>query len=150
MSKTKEDILIETVAEGLAETVDAIQNIPNAKFPELQKVEVTNFPEQKAPIVNIPAPIVNVPKATIHVSPPDVRVEKTEVKFPDIQKVEVINKDVPRFDLPEFDEIQVSYPSQISEIYTYLYKSATVCKITVNYADQGKDVLKSIKKEYYG
>lgn len=59
--------------------------IPEVVFPEVQKVEVLNFPEQKAPIVNV------TPPSPVIVPAPEVTVEKTEVKFPEVQKVEVQN-----------------------------------------------------------
>jgi hypothetical protein len=55
-------------------------------FPEVQKVEVLNFPEQLAPIVNVPEPQVTVnvpePKVTVNVPEP-----KVTVNAPDNSKV---------------------------------------------------------------
>lgn len=42
-------------------------DITVSNLPEVQKVEVLNFPEQKAPIVNVPAPVVNIPAPIVNV-----------------------------------------------------------------------------------
>lgn len=46
-------------------------------FPDVQKVEVTNLPEQKEPVVNVNVPDVKVPP--INVPTPQVTVETKEV-----------------------------------------------------------------------
>lgn len=61
-------------------TSEELSKIPPVVFPDTQKVEVTNFPEQKAPIVKVEAPIINVPPANISVNPPEVVVNIPESK----------------------------------------------------------------------
>lgn len=57
--------------------------------------------ENHAPVVNIPAPIVNVsspdvkvdvPAPIVNVPAPIVNVSKEIIKFPEVQRVEVINQ----------------------------------------------------------
>lgn len=73
--------------------------IPEPKevvFPKVQKVEVTNFPEQKAPIVNVPAPIVNIPQMKTPTVDITLNQDKTEKLLGEIK--EVLSKE------PEIEE----------------------------------------------
>lgn len=55
---------------------EVANSIPPIAFPDVQRVEVVNFPEQKAPIVNVPEPrvTVNVPEPRVNVTVPEPRV----------------------------------------------------------------------------
>lgn len=55
-------------------------------LPEVQKVEITNLPEQKIPVVNIPAPIVNVPAPIVNVDAPIIDLNQEDVVF-ELQKI---------------------------------------------------------------
>lgn len=89
---------------------EVAQHSPNIEFPEVQKVEVTNFPETKAPIVNVkpPAVKINVPKQ----DPPIVEVEAPDLS--DIAKglsdlsekfTKLAEKEYPQFNYSEFERI---------------------------------------------
>lgn len=102
---------LETINETLIKLVDKPEivipelpqfpeiNIPEPKdviFPDIQKVEVTNFPEQKAPIVNVPAPIVNIPETKTPIVDITLNQDKTEKLLGEIK--DVLNKE------PEIEE----------------------------------------------
>jgi hypothetical protein len=73
-----------------------------SNLPEVQKVEITNFPEQKAPIVNVEAPkapIVNVEAPIINLDNDEVVAELKNIsdilskeEEISIEKTEIVNK----------------------------------------------------------
>lgn len=68
---SKEDIVIPEYPEFPEHPTEiAINNLP-----EIQKVEVLNFPEQKAPVVNIEAPVVNVEAPIVEMNNEEVVAE---------------------------------------------------------------------------
>lgn len=74
LAQLTEAIITNDKLDALTESIKAIEmpeaqeielpeyptEITVSNLPEVQKVVVTNFPEQKAPIVNVSAPVVNV------------------------------------------------------------------------------------------
>lgn len=65
--------------EPFPEIPEFPSEITVSNLPEIQKVEVLNFPEQKAPIVNVEAPKVTVPAPIVNVDSPIVEVHQEEV-----------------------------------------------------------------------
>jgi hypothetical protein len=43
-----------------------------------------------------------------------------------------------------YDEIQATYPTSASEVYTYKLNTTTVATVTVTYTDSTKEVLTSV------
>lgn len=72
----------EMAEKEMPEMPEMPESMQISNFPEVQKVEVTNFPQQKTPIVNIQPPEVNVEAPIVNIP---------ETKFPDKMKVEVEN-----------------------------------------------------------
>lgn len=93
---------------------EALNELEMPENPDIQRVEVTNFPEQKAPIVNVPKPevTVNVPPARVNVEAPIV-----EVSAPDLSAIadmmqkqadsmrQLVEKEAPEFNYKEFERI---------------------------------------------
>jgi len=75
MAKIKDEI--RKIAEEVAD--EKISEIPPTEFPKVQKVEVSNFPPSKAPVVNVAAPVVKIEKS----DPPIVNVETPDVIVPE-------------------------------------------------------------------
>lgn len=71
---------------------DVSKGISNAVTSSLDKLKIPTpniiFPDQNAPIVNIPAPIVNVDAPIVNVPAPQITLEPTPVNFPEEMKVE--------------------------------------------------------------
>lgn len=66
-----------------------------------------------------------------------------------LSKVAIAQDDGDKFTIiNEFtwDEIQITYPTNTQEIYTYKLATNTVATITVNYTNPSKKVLSSIQK----
>lgn len=83
--------------DELEEISDSLKNlkIDESKVPDLQKVEVINFPEQKdipAPVINVPAPIVNVETPIVNVPAPIVNVNPTPVNIDTANLLKSIDK----------------------------------------------------------
>jgi len=87
------------------------------EFPDVQKVEVTNFPEQKEPVVNVSVPEVkvpnvNIPAPIVNIEAPQVTVEKPDLS--DIAKGladlsdkfnQLVEKPNTEFDYERFEKI---------------------------------------------
>jgi hypothetical protein len=101
------------IAEEIADIVR--ENIPEVVFPDVQKVEIQNLPEQpeaKAPVVNVEAPVVNVPAPVVNVEAPEVTVEKPDLSelaegLKDLSNKfsEFAEKEIPQFDYDRFEKI---------------------------------------------
>ena len=50
------------------------------------------------------------------------------------------------FEIPAFDTIEATYPTDTTEVYTYKSSGDTVAAITVTYTDDTKEVLSSVAK----
>lgn len=50
------------------------------------------------------------------------------------------------FEIPAFDTIEATYPTDTTEVYTYKSSGDTVATITVTYTDDTKEVLSSVAK----
>ena len=91
---SKEDIVIPEYPEFPEHPTEiAINNLP-----EIQKVEVLNFPEQKAPVVNIEAPVVNVEAPIVEMNNDEVVVELKNIsqilskeEIESIEKTEIVD-----------------------------------------------------------
>lgn len=59
------------------EMLQAIEDKMDSK--EIEKVEVTNFPEDKEPVINVEAPVVTVPAPVVNVEAPIVNVDTKEL-----------------------------------------------------------------------
>lgn len=68
--------LFENHSKAMTESV--ANSLKGLKMPDMPAMPEQKFPEQQAPIVNVPAPIVNIPA-------PQVTVTPTPVTFPDIK-----------------------------------------------------------------
>lgn len=113
-----------SLSEELADLVK--ENVPEA--PELQKVEVTNWPDTPAPVVNVTVPEVKVPE--IKVPEPKVTVNIPEQPAPivevntDLSEVvaqladvsnklsQILSKESPEFDYKEFERIAKANKSE--------------------------------------
>jgi hypothetical protein len=58
---------------------------------------------------------------------------------------EIINS-LAGFDIPVYDEIQATYPTTTTEVYTYKNGGVTVGTLTVTFTNSTKDVLVSVVK----
>lgn len=70
---------VEYIKGEKGDTSEYPQEVSIKNLPEIQKVEVLNFPEQKAPIVNVDAPKINLPAPIVNVDAPIVELNQDEV-----------------------------------------------------------------------
>jgi len=74
-AKAGRQLVIELPAQETVEIPEFPTDISINNLPEVQMVEVLNFPEQKAPVVNVKAPIVNVDAPIINLDNEEVKDE---------------------------------------------------------------------------
>jgi hypothetical protein len=72
----------------------------------------------------------------------------TEAKQDDIieaiENITVTAESIAGLNIPQHDEIQATYPTSSSEVYTYLMDSVQVGQVTVVYSDSSKNTLTSV------
>lgn len=92
----KDALMMDLMAEAIRESLSDIEvkaTVDMPKFPEI--------PEQKAPIVNIPAPIVNVTSPEITVKAPIVNVDTEEISEGVKQILKQLKEQIP-FTIDEY------------------------------------------------
>lgn len=105
---------------------EALKNQKEVVFPDVQRVEVENWPEQKDPVVNVNVPEVKLPP--INIPKPEVTVEAPviEVEAPDLTAIakglsdlsdkftQLVEKQQPEIDYEKLEEIQKKYQPKIT------------------------------------
>ncbi len=129
-----------------------------SNLPEVQKVEVTNFPEQKAPIVNVEAPkapVVNVEAPIVEMNNEEVVSELQNIasilskeEEITIEKTEIVNKDGKVVDL---EKLLRDLADRIANIkVTNNYSGGTVIpdamQRNINSMDDSLAILRRIAK----
>lgn len=171
MATLKESIILqEKVDELLSKEIEfpevepypEIPEFPSeiaiSNLPEVQKVEVTNFPEQKAPIVNVEAPkapVVNVEAPIVEMNNEEVVSELQNIasilskeEEITIEKTEIVNKDGKVVDL---EKLLRDLADRIANIkVTNNYSGGTVIpdamQRNINSMDDSLAILRRIAK----
>lgn len=68
-------------------------------------------------------------------------------KFKDVNGLTTVNVNpITGLSVGEYDEVQATYPSSTTEVFTFKYDTSTIAVVTLTYSDASKRDLTSVVK----